>query len=368
MKILYVAHGHYWGSTWPYAFIDRFIVNALKELGHEVKVFDVFMRASSFAAYYKEYARKQKLSENQLFSILDDRATADLPLEVLEFEPDLVLHIVDRLTKRVLEALRKLKVKTAIWFLDDPQEIDFTSKKGTLYDYVFTVESACVDAYKEAGSRNAFFLPLGCDPSIDKKMKVEEKYQSDICFVGVAFPDRVAFFDSLADFLKDHKVKIVGGGPSVGSAEDPWLWKRKLKRLDVLEKFVVDEIVMPQEAAKYYNGARICLNIHRSSVDMRFEKGNKKGIQPRGVSGRTFEIAGCGAFQLIDNLRSDVSEHFDVGKEIVTFSDTEDFKKKVEYYLAHDKERNAIAQASQKKAYARHTYKRRLESLLKHCQ
>jgi spore maturation protein CgeB len=337
MKILYVAHGHYWGSTWPYAFIDRFIVDALKQLGHEVRVFDVFFRAQSIAAFYAEYAKKQKLTKAQQFAILDDRASADLPLEVLEFGPDLVLHIVGRLTKRVLAVLKKLKVKTAIWNLDDPQEIDFTTKKSLFYDYVYTVESACVDAYKKAGSKNAYFLPLGCDPSIHKKLdKVDDKYKSDICFVGVAFPARVKFFDGVADFLKQYKVKIIGGGPNIGPPKDPWLWKNKLQ--SDLKNSAIDEIVMPDEAVKYYNGAKICLNIHRAAVDVRAAKGNQGGIMPNGVSGRTFEVAGCGAFQLIDDVRSDVSKHFKVGKEIVTFSDPEDFKKKVEYYLSNDKE------------------------------
>jgi spore maturation protein CgeB len=368
MKVLYVAHGNFWGSTWPYAFIDQFIVNALKQLGHEVKVFDVFTRVQTVYPFFKEYAQKNNLNKNQLFSILYDRAGADLPLEVLEFEPDLVLHIVGQLNKRVLQALKDLKVKTAIWFLDDPQEVDFTSKKSLNYDYVFTVESACVDAYKKAGSNNAYFLPLGCDPLIDKKIdKLEKKYISDICFIGVAFPARVEFFDGVADFLKDYNVKIIGGGKTIGSANDPWLWKKKLKKAKLLDKFILDEVVAPGEAAKYYNGAKICLNIHRAAIDQRASKGNKDKIMPEAVSGRTFEIAGCGAFQLIDDARSNVSKHFKVGEEIVTFSDQEDFKKKVRYYLDNSKEREAIAQAGQKRAYAEHTYKQRIEYLLSKC-
>jgi spore maturation protein CgeB len=87
-------------------------------------------------------------------------------------------------------------------------------------------------------------------------------------------------------------------------------------------------------------------------VDARFAKGNTPGILPQSVSGRTFEIAGCGAFQLIDQERSNYKIHFEEGKEIVAFSDVDDFKKKIEYYLKHDDERATIAEASQKKAYS----------------
>ncbi|MBU0573690.1 MAG: glycosyltransferase [Candidatus Margulisbacteria bacterium] len=364
MKILYVAHGNFWGSTWPYAFIDSYIEGTLKGMGHEVKVYDIFSRVRTFDHFFREYAKKRKLTKDQFLAILDDEAGQALPFEVLNFEPDLVLHIVGRLTPRVLKAVKKLNKRTAIWFMDDPQEIDVTSKKAKFYDGVYTIESACLDAYKEAGSLNAQFLPLGCFPAVHKKMEVEDKYKSDICFIGVPFPARVEFFDSLADFLKDYNVKIIGGGPRVGSSKDPWMWRRKLKRLDVLDKFITDEIVFPDEAAKYYNGARINLNVHRDPVDARFSHGNSRGILPRGISGRSFEIAGCAGFQILDDKRSDVGVHFNVGQEVLTFSNLDDLKQKIKYFLKHDAERIAIAEASQKKAYSHHTYEERLKKVL----
>jgi spore maturation protein CgeB len=365
MKVLYVAHGNFWGSTWPYQFIDQFIILTLRQMGHEVNVFDLFTQVQFHFPFFKQVADQRKLSPNQLLALLDNQAEGDLPLECLDFKPDLLLHTVGRLSPRVLKALRQIKVKTAVWFLDDPQEIDFTAQKGLFYDHVFTVEDNCVAAHRQAGSKNAAFLPLGCFPPVNKKLEsVEDKYKSDICFVGVAFPDRVAFFDEQADFLKDHSVKIIGGGPNIGSGADPWFWKRKLKRLDVLEKFVIDEVAFPEEAAKYYNGAKINLNIHRGAVDERFAHGNSAGILPRGISGRTFEIAGCGAFQLIDQKRADYTRHFTPDKELVSFSDAADFQAKVKHYLAADQERGAIAAAAQARAYREHTYEDRLKKIL----
>ena len=333
-------------------------------MGHEVKVYDIFARANTVITFVSAYAKKFNLNNAQTIALLDDRSTLDLTMEAVEFEPDLLLHIVGRIPERVLKTLKKINIKTAIWFFDDPQEIDKTSKMGTFYDRVFTVESACVEAHKAAGSKNAEYLPLGCVPSIHKKMEVEDKYKSDICFIGVPFPRRVEIFDSLADFLNDFNVKIIGGGPNIGSSEDPWLWKRKLKRLDVLERFVIDEVVQPPEAAKYYNGAKINLNIHRAAIDERFKAGNVSGIVPKSESGRTFEIAGCGAFQLIDQERPNFRLHFEEGKEIASFSDLDDFKKKVSYYLDHENERVSMANMAQKRAYLEHTYKNRLERIL----
>jgi|GEM_PF-6686683 spore maturation protein CgeB len=366
MKILYVAHGHYWGATWPYAFIDNFIIRALKNLGHEVQVYEMFSQAEKYKDFVSKLAKERNLNQAQILAVFDDRASLALPEMAAQFQPDLILHIVGRIGSNALKLLRQLKLKTAIWFLDDPQEILKTAQMSLLYDYIFTVESQCLPAYQEVGTKNAYFLPLACEPEIDKTIVVPDQYKSDICFIGVCFPRRLQFFDEIADFLKRYKVKIIGGGKNIGSRADPWLWQRKLKRLDVLKDFILDEIVNPEEAAKYYNGAKINLNIHRAPQDERFT--GQHNIAPTGVSGRTFEIAGCGAFQLIDNLRDDYNRHFKVGKEIISFTDLEDFKSKVAYYLAHDAERQQIAQSAQRRAYDDHTYEKRLEYLLAQCQ
>lgn len=77
-----------------------------------------------------------------------------------------------------------------------------------------------------------------------------------------------------------------------------------------------------------------------------------------------FCIAGCGAFQLVDNVRSNVANHFKIGEEIATFENIEDFKKKVEYYLGHTKERISIGEASYKRIISEHTYENRLKKIL----
>jgi len=364
MKVLYCSHGNYWGSTWPYAFIDKYIINALTEMGHKVDIFDLFEHAEMVSAYLEDFTRKNNANKEQKMAVFDYFASAPLPLQVLESKPDLLLHIVGRIHPDVLYAMKPLNVEKAIWYLDDPQEIEKTSVQGTYYDHVFTVESSCVEKHKKTGAKTIDFLPLGCDPAIHKKMEVEEKYKSDLCFIGVPFKRRIEFFDSIADFLAPYNVKIIGGGPNIGNANDPWMWKNKLKRLDILEKFIVDDIVFPDEAAKYYNGAKININMHRGAVDERFSRLNKSLIIPTGVSGRTFEIAGCAAFQLVDDSRSDIYTHFEKDKEMVSFHDEGEFKEKARYFLEHEAERDSISEKAQKKAYSVHTYKKRLELML----
>lgn len=363
MKILYASHGHFWGSTFPYAFIDRYIIETLQEMGHQVRVFDIFSRVLVLYESLKTIREINKLNDEQFLMLVEERASADLPLEVLEFSPDLLLHIVGRLSARSLKAIEKTKVRRVIWFLDDPQELKTTTHKSLFYDYVYTVEPRAVAAYQNAGSKNVAYLPLACFPKIQRPQEAPEKYQSDLCFVGVPFPNRVKFFDEMADFFKNYRIKIIGGGANVGGAAGGWLWKKMLQRLDVYESSIIDEMIPPEEAAKYYNGAKINLNLHRTSADERFQSDSNLGIQATGVNGRTFEIAACGAFQIVDDTRN-VSEFFEIGKEIITFNDTSDLKEKIEYYLTRPEERAVIASRAFQKATQFHTFGKRLEKII----
>jgi spore maturation protein CgeB len=365
MKVLYVSHGHFWDSTWPYAYIDNYLVATLKNMGCEVKVYDFFSRAFIFHEILRGQPQIAALGKQRYLEFLEERASAELPLEVLEFEPDFILHIVGRLGSRCLKALKKLKIPTAIWFLDDPQELKATTRKALLYDYVFTVEPAAVEAYRAAGVKSVRYLPLACFSEIQKPLKnLPEEYHSDICFVGVPFPNRVALFDKLADFFKEYKVRIIGGGQTVGGDEKAgWLWEKFLTRMDVYQGSVIDRMIPPEEAAKYYNGARINLNIHRTSADQRFEREAHLGIEASGVNGRTFEIAGCSAFQIVDASRN-VGDFFEVGKEITIYKNENDLVEKIKYFLSHEKERLKIAASAYQKVIDNHTYQHRLQQII----
>ncbi|MFD2879981.1 hypothetical protein ACFTAO_34770 [Paenibacillus rhizoplanae] len=56
--------------------------------------------------------------------------------------------------------------------------------------------------------------------------------------------------------------------------------------------------VQPETAAKFYNGAKIVLNIHRPSAE-KYNR-NQSGIIATSINNRTFDAASCEAFQLTD--------------------------------------------------------------------
>jgi spore maturation protein CgeB len=79
---------------------------------------------------------------------------------------------------------------------------------------------------------------------------------------------------------------------------------------------------------------------------------------------RTFEIPACGAFLLAERTEEHL-ELFEENKEMVCFESPEELVDKVRYYLAHDKERQRIAEAGYGKVTGeKHTYQDRLSEIL----
>lgn len=83
-------------------------------------------------------------------------------------------------------------------------------------------------------------------------------------------------------------------------------------------------------------------------------------------SDRVYETLGRGGF-MIHPFIEGMQEDFEDGKHLVffKFGDFDDLKSKIDYYLEHDDEREAIRRAGHEHVKANHTYKNRWQTILK---
>lgn len=109
-------------------------------------------------------------------------------------------------------------------------------------------------------------------------------------------------------------------------------------------------VVYGKAAALVYAGSKINLNI------------SLKGIE-RGTPQRIMDIMGAGGF-VLSAYCPETAELFEEDKEIVMFRSPEELLEKVDYYLAHDKERREIARAGYNKVISCYTYEKKLKELL----
>lgn len=208
-------------------------------------------------------------------------------------------------------------------------------KRG-IVDIVVENDGGYASFWKKLGAKKVIVLPISSvDPKLHRRMKLtkeeKDKYGCDICFVGSLTKERQEKLVNLSEF----NIKVWGDIlPNIGLI-------RKLRPFYYGEAY-------GEKMVKIFNGAKIVLNFQPK--DMTY-----------GGNMRTFEIPGCGAFQLADKV--DV-RWFSSNEEIVIFTNINDLRAKIRYYLDHEQERKDIAEKGFQRAYKQHRYDDRFKTLL----
>ncbi|SEU18671.1 spore maturation protein CgeB [Paenibacillus sp. NFR01] len=270
-------------------------------------------------------------------------------------KPDAVLvmnglHVFPEDHLDQIDEIRAMGIPTAIWFADDPYFTEDTSVICGHYDHVFTHELGCVEFYYLLGAKSVHYLPLCVNPEMFYPRRTGPEHQNDIVFIGNAFHNRTQLFDELAPFLKGKKVVIAGG-----------FWER-LTRFEQLSPFIKSGFMPPEETANYYSGAKLVINIHRPWEGGQDNR-NSYQIPSRSINPRTYEISACGTMQLTD-IREDLGNYYRAGRDLDTYGSVEELKRKIEYYLSHEKERRQLALQGLQTTLRHHTFTARLPQLL----
>lgn len=87
-----------------------------------------------------------------------------------------------------------------------------------------------------------------------------------------------------------------------------------------------------------------------------------KSIQS-GIPLRCMDILGNGGF-LLTNFQADFLDFFTPDEDFVYYSDTDDLLNKIDYYLSHEKERNAIAENGHEKVKRNHSFEKCFSKIL----
>ena len=272
-----------------------------------------------------------------------------------QWKPDvvIVLNGVHLLADDYLEQIddvRRMGIPTVVWFVDDPYVTDDTVKLSLHYDYVFTHERSCVRLYESIGCARVHHLPLAAFFGTFRPMPVARAYDSDVCFIGTGFPNRIELFDQIARSLQNRKVVIAGT-----------LWNR-MNNYRLIERFVVKDYVQVPESAHYYNGAKIVINLHRTP-GISPENRNGMNWPAESINPRTFDMPACGTLQLTDE-RSELRELYDVGEELDVYRDAKDLLDKIDYYLSRDDERLRVAARGFRRKRKQHTFDSRIRTML----
>lgn len=117
-----------------------------------------------------------------------------------------------------------------------------------------------------------------------------------------------------------------------------------------------------EETVNYYNGARIVLNIHRTT-EPGVDNHNDHGLRGASINPRTYEISACGTLQMTD-IRDDLGRYYVPGQELDTFADAGELVGKIRHYLLHEDLRRAVSVKGMLRTLQEHTFARRVGDLL----
>lgn len=331
-----------YGGSLP---VGRYCGNALRELGHVVEYFEAPDFFGAFSALKTLRVGTDRLDylENSFLQVVSQAVLA----KVETFAPDLVLAMAQApLSRQALKRLRRDKVPTAMWFVEDREVFPYWKAFAPLYDLFAVIQKGdFARQLADLGQPNSFYLPLAADPGVHRPLELSaverRKYGSELSFVGAGYPNRRLAFRQLAG----HELRIWGNDWDGETALAPYL-QRDGARIET------------EEVVRIFNATTINVNLH-SSVRPGTLVGDGDFVNPR-----TFELAACGAFQLVDR-RALLPELFAEG-ELALFSDMDELLRGVEFYRVHPEERAEVAAKGRARVLAEHTYAHRMQTLLRH--
>jgi spore maturation protein CgeB len=316
MKVLYIPSGY----IKIYQFFDRWILNELQ------KNSDIEVQSAALSGNF-----------SRLKSVCK------------QFQPDIIFTMLgDNLPPAILHWMKNHHSKSVVWLTEDPYYTDRSIKVLPYFDYVFSIDCASVDYYKSLGYKHIYHLPLGTDPAVFRPRRNNGKMY-DISLIGYPYPDRIRIMSLL---LKEtpYKIQIVGNK-----------WRKQSLRTSRSNYSLINRWLPPLKVAELYSNGKIILNTHRPFNEK--SNLNTARIINRSINNRTFDIAACGSFQLIQFM-ADLPEHFEEQEEIVSFKSDDELLSQIDYYLSNEEERNSIAAKGRKKVLQQHTFYHRLDKIL----
>jgi spore maturation protein CgeB len=317
------------------------VASSAETLGADVR----FVDCGVFGAAHEELGTlpvgpaQQKALQGH-FALLLGEAIVEV---AREWSADLVLALAQApLSGPTLTRLRALGIPTAFWFVENTRVLPYWRDVAEHYDTFFTIQSGPVqEQIAAAGARCVKYLPMACDPDVHFPVTLDEadaqRFAAPVSFAGAPYLNRRHVLGA----VRDLGLRVWGDGwettalaPCVGAEG----------RFD------------PDTQRKIVAATAVNVNLHSAE--------HVTGLDPMPdyVNPRTFEIAACGGFQLVDR-RDPLPELF-ADDELATFESAAHLRERAAYYLKHRDVAAGIATRARARVLASHTYAHRVRELL----
>jgi hypothetical protein len=290
-----------------------------------------------------------------------------------------------------LEQIRALGIKTVNWYCNGSYQFHLVEEISPHYDWCLVPEKFRLENYRAIGAR-PLYCQEGANPKMYKPHNVPVEFA--VTFVGQAYGERPDYIRHLLDhavdvrvwgygwdkFSQSYQSRNAGSARRLGQAVGEFLshtaWQDGLRRLLNLEllrsagKTVREapEVTLPDDIiGGVLTDSDMIEMYSRSKINLGFSScGTTHETEDRVVQVRLrdFEVPMSGGFYLVEYME-ELEEFFDIGNEIVCYSDPADLVDKIRYYLGHDRQREQIRRAGYERCRRDHTWHKRFEMAFK---
>lgn len=317
--------------------MNNFRSKNLLKIGHEAR--EVFFNNKVVQEkWLKEFKPAFEIETQNLLKNLEAANVSTdykiLALQISYYKPDvLLLDAMDAIDSEFIKAFKPF-VKLILGCGEPPvllQNRDYSD-----YDIVLGASPLVVDTFNSKGIYSDL-LYFGFEKTVlDKINTVPVKH--DIVFAGGItehHSSRVKFLDYLLD-----RFPIEIYAPENSFIQNTPKFKNNFKGT-----------VFGKDMYELFASSKIVLNNH---IDIAKNYADNM---------RLFESTGVSTLLITDNKKN-LSELFNVGKEIEDYSSPEECAEKIEYYLKNENERKDIAANGQARTITNHTYEIRANELI----
>jgi spore maturation protein CgeB len=305
--------------------------DALKELGCEVAGFNLNDRLVFYSNALINTGEtdegghpivRSAMTQDQVYMA----ALQGISHALLTMWPDVVLLVSGfYMTAGYMQLMRSRKFRTVLLCTESPYQDDEQLVRAQLSDLVLLNDPTNLAKFRDV--TRAEYVPHAYRPAVHYPRSGERDpaLASDLCFIGTAFPSRVAFFENMD--LAGLDVLIAG---NEWGKLDPASPAARHVGTPLGEADCIDN---PQ-TAELYRHARMGLNFYRREAEDTWT-GEGWACGPREI-----EMAACG-LPFLRDPRPESDELF--GKILPTFSGPVDASEQLRWWLGRDYEREKIA-------------------------
>lgn len=311
---------------------------ALGALGHEVYPVDLPKRQGFFEAALKQFLPSHATDDNAT-----RLASEAVVIEIIRHRPDLALIVSGMgVHPDLYVLLRRAGIPTATIFTECPYD-DGQLVIAGLTDYCFVNDRSSLMPFRRVNPRT-WYLPAAYDPAIHRPVVVGDRHRSDVFLVGTGFGARVELLEGVDWTGIDLRLR--------------GFWE--LSDTSPLRSYYTRDVIWNDEVARWYAGTKIALNIHRHDIGWGLTE-RHTAAEGWSINPRAYEIAACGAFQICDDTRPELTEVF--GWSVPTFRDARDLEALIRAFLPDHEGRRRHAEEARRRVRP-HTFAARVETLI----